>query len=1558
MIWFDKIKNAWRNLPMRRVQALKFLTIVMILFLLSQASAVTYHYLQNTESYSSNTSSNNKTNAPYPVFSNKFYATWWNLSWHYRLSLNVTFSYSSQFNISTYVVVNFTKEMESVSAGNKTIDPNSIRVVEYDPQTGDVIAEVPSKFIPFSGWNATANATGVVLFLVTAPINSGEVRTYHIYFDTTYFGVKSPPNYSSVSDEYWEQFYPVTGGSYSTADAVQYKTPPYLERFHNKIYYTDNPSYSGDPFPSQIGTTDYFGGNWTTWLYINRSGLFTFRLYSDDGSWLFINDTELINNGGLHSPRSVTQSIYLKEGIYKLTVKWYENGGTALIHLYWTYPGRSETLLTTSISAFSKAKYMDYANPPNRVIWKTEASFALFLTVVDKSNLPVESTQVLLYNVTGNANTLLYSTTTNRDGLAILSVSVYGDYMVIVKNETAYPTWSSEKIWVSTNFTFTVNETNIHSRVEKTVTLPLSTIDLLVTDLNGNPMKANPNEVTGVLLYNMSYVNLTGNYIPTNASGYVRFYRLPSDNYTVGFTYTTYIYGKVYNEAIMGRRTFSAMTSGVRTVKVRLTDLNVRVVSVDDKPIPSANVKIENIIIGTPFIYYNDTLDSGIATFYRVLNGTWNVSVTFKNAWGQSISNDSNTFDIQSDVPHTVVLNVTDLYVYVIDQNTLGALPNSNVTIFEVNAPTQTISLSTNSSGYSSFYFVLAGTYNISANYQGNKQTTTATVLSSTVVTVKILVQYLNNHTYLFALSDAFHSVYWNDNITLLVNYSYYYNQMYPIVNPDWLNFTVYMGSTVIYSASTLDSSPKFIINNNNGTYTLLINTSQLSMYPSSTYYSIVVEAKYTNQTTESTPSPLLFTVNVLASDTNLHVAPSTLQVNWTGTLLITLNYTDQTHGYLPIANANVTYYIYNYSHYLLVFNQITSATNIYTINIPSETYGLVPGKYIVEIYVGKRGYVNKTFSGILTVVKAPTSMSILTSPTIIVTWGNQVTVRVRYYNLVNSSSISNSMVDLFVNNTYLCTLMYDTIHGTYNATFNSSVLFSGTYYISIHASHEFFEPASTSLLMTVKPMPIHFVLVNVEKSYNVTWSDVVTLSFYIRTNTTLANITSAKIVAEWNPTNYLINGYYNDTLSLYFVTLNTTQVFAGSYNVTITAMLTNYTTISMNISINVSEVPTNLQCVDSIEVVWGEFIYVEVQYADTYHNTGVNDAVVFLIVNGQYNMMNVISNGTYSISIRSDELNPGIYTFTVFAQRSNYVSQTKTIMVTILAPIQMTAERITGYWGTQVPVVVNVTNTINGSYVANGTVILSVGTVQVQLNDIGGNGTYVGLLDLSLFKSETLYDVNITFYKELYEQATITTTLYVNLVPTSLTIVSVHPSTETIVEGEFSNITIIVNYTNSLTREGITGANVTAVALNRTFTLTELGNGQYKLVIDISNLTFSPNPYIIKIFASKGNYTISSTVYSFTISESRIIGIPRSIFITGVGGSIISMTLLGVALYAYRLYKVPWILRAIDKAIKSVVKGKPVTFEKFPDLTSLLEEEIAPLFSSGKARIPRKTTE
>ncbi|OHC04412.1 MAG: hypothetical protein A2Z57_01715 [Planctomycetes bacterium RIFCSPHIGHO2_12_39_6] len=63
---------------------------------------------------------------------------------------------------------------------------------------------------------------------------------------------------------------------------------------------------------------------------------------SDDGSWLYIDDTLVIDNGGYHGTKKVTGAIPLKEGKHKIMIKYFDAGGGAIINLAWVPPGGVE----------------------------------------------------------------------------------------------------------------------------------------------------------------------------------------------------------------------------------------------------------------------------------------------------------------------------------------------------------------------------------------------------------------------------------------------------------------------------------------------------------------------------------------------------------------------------------------------------------------------------------------------------------------------------------------------------------------------------------------------------------------------------------------------------------------------------------------------------------------------------------------------------------------------------------------------------------------------------------------------------------------------------------------------------------------------------------------------------------------------------------------------------------------------------------------------------------------------------------------------------------------
>ena len=94
--------------------------------------------------------------------------------------------------------------------------------------------------------------------------------------------------------------------------------------------------HSGTPtstgYSNSIDPTDYDTGNdyalkFTTQINITTGGTYTFETNSDDGSKLFINGVEVVDNDGHHGAISETGTIDLTAGTHVIEIVFYENDG-------------------------------------------------------------------------------------------------------------------------------------------------------------------------------------------------------------------------------------------------------------------------------------------------------------------------------------------------------------------------------------------------------------------------------------------------------------------------------------------------------------------------------------------------------------------------------------------------------------------------------------------------------------------------------------------------------------------------------------------------------------------------------------------------------------------------------------------------------------------------------------------------------------------------------------------------------------------------------------------------------------------------------------------------------------------------------------------------------------------------------------------------------------------------------------------------------------------------------------------------------------------------------
>jgi len=87
------------------------------------------------------------------------------------------------------------------------------------------------------------------------------------------------------------------------------------------------------------GPPEDFGLLLRGYIEVPRTGLYTFHLWSDDGSRMWVNGEPLIDNDGLHGNQDVRAHVALEAGLHRLEVQFFQHLGDAALDLTVAGPG-------------------------------------------------------------------------------------------------------------------------------------------------------------------------------------------------------------------------------------------------------------------------------------------------------------------------------------------------------------------------------------------------------------------------------------------------------------------------------------------------------------------------------------------------------------------------------------------------------------------------------------------------------------------------------------------------------------------------------------------------------------------------------------------------------------------------------------------------------------------------------------------------------------------------------------------------------------------------------------------------------------------------------------------------------------------------------------------------------------------------------------------------------------------------------------------------------------------------------------------------------------------
>jgi len=109
-----------------------------------------------------------------------------------------------------------------------------------------------------------------------------------------------------------------------------------------------NISGVADKFTIENTNTDnYFGYQYYGYIKVPKDGIYTFYLLSNDGSRLFIDGVELIENEANHGSIEEPGRIALKKGLHHIKVKYFQCGGGKALKVNWDGPDFSKKEIKT-----------------------------------------------------------------------------------------------------------------------------------------------------------------------------------------------------------------------------------------------------------------------------------------------------------------------------------------------------------------------------------------------------------------------------------------------------------------------------------------------------------------------------------------------------------------------------------------------------------------------------------------------------------------------------------------------------------------------------------------------------------------------------------------------------------------------------------------------------------------------------------------------------------------------------------------------------------------------------------------------------------------------------------------------------------------------------------------------------------------------------------------------------------------------------------------------------------------------------------------------------------
>ncbi len=687
-----------------------------------------------------------------------------------------------------------------------------------------------------------------------------------------------------------------------------------------------------------------------------------------------------------------------------------------------------------------------------------------------------------------------------------------------------------------------------------------------------------------------------------------------------------------------------------------------------------------------------------------------------------------------------------------------------------------------------------------------------------------------------------------------------FYNATAILRYTDYLTGNGISEAEVTVSCSNVSVIEYWVLVGEDGSYEVRINTtgfSTIGKYRFSANFTWIGTPFYQNKTQLS----FSITLNPVSTELAL-VVPTGVTYYLGDTLEANVTFTSINTG-LGIEGANVTT---NWqSLYGSTATILEGAGGVYYLTI--DTRPLDSGEYTFEVYASLYLHFNRTIIADIVLAALPVDIDLDAQPES-PEWGTVVTINVNITNARNGTGVVGGNVNLTIlSDTFA---MVEIENGAYSLNLSTLAYNAGEYTLSITFALANYESRQREFQIRISKVPARLVgsldeLV-VVNGQNVT----IEAQYLVQANDTI--ILDGTLSFAWTGGSGTL--IWNSTLSRYVGHFTVEGASIRNYQIQVQASSTNYKSVSIQLTIEVREINTEITPVDGrtvLSAVAGTLANVTVHLNNTDLGTGVTGANLIYSISGTSGNLSEIENGWYYALLNTTELAIQEYILRVSSTKDGYASASIQFTLTVTR-IRTTVEILTDasqdvYYGQLTTFSFSFWDETNSMGVDDATTSFTIGEYTGMLLQ-EENGTYSFTLDTSLVQAGIIpYDISVSFQKARYEFGYSSVKLRVLPIPTEVI------GTLEVDIPVSDDYTQLFKLNDTLNHVLITDATATAIWEFGTDPLTNLGNGSYRfgpVESGIQSLDVRENPYIIRVTFTRGNYSRAEIIVEMTIRQIR----------------------------------------------------------------------------------------